>query len=90
MNWFYGTFYKRIEMEKFNENDIYTMSSLRDELNKKFSKKKTGQSFTVTDVEAYVSRGYLPKYMGYNIIEEVLNPIKSNYKVYKVLNEKYQ
>ena len=31
--------------------------------------KKTGTKFTISDVQAYIRRGHLPKYMGGNVIK---------------------
>lgn len=40
----------------------FTLTTLTDYLNKNY-KKKTGGSFTVSDVQGYISRGYLPLYL---------------------------
>lgn len=49
----------------------YTARGLRDHLNDKFKEKKTGKIFSDQDVESYLRRGHLPKYLGGNVLVEV-------------------
>jgi len=59
-----------------------TLTFLVSYLNENY-KKKTGKKFTISDVQSYIRRGHLPKYLGGNII--VLN---SEIKCVKLYNLK--
>lgn len=51
--------------EKKEKTVSYTLTGLRDFLNKGFKGRKVnGKDFTVSDVQAYIKRGYLPRYLG--------------------------
>lgn len=63
--------------------DTYNLSALTKLLNDKFGLKKSGESFNTTDVEFYIKRGKLPKYLGGNRIELIPNEI--NIKIYKLV-----
>jgi hypothetical protein len=45
-----------------------TLTGIVKWLNETYSKKKTGQPFRINDVQHYIRRGNLPKYMGGNRI----------------------
>ena len=47
-----------------------TMARLSDFMNSNFGKKKTGEPFSIWDVQGYCRRGFLPKYLGGNRIEK--------------------
>lgn len=62
-----------------------TLTSMVEVLNEKYKQKKSGKPFTINDVKAYITRGYLPKYLcGNNIIERV-NVGEERVKIYKVI-----
>lgn len=46
-----------VEKEK-----VFTLTTLAEYLNQKYQK-KTGGQFTVSDVQGYIQRGYLPLYL---------------------------
>lgn len=52
------------------EPKVYTANGLRNYLNKKFKYKKSLEKFTDQDVQGYITRGKLPKYLGGSIIQE--------------------
>ena len=58
-------------------SEIYNLTSLTEYLNNTYTKKKSGKEFKREDVQAYIRRGYLPKYLG-NINIITLNgfPVK--------------
>jgi hypothetical protein len=56
--------------------NVYNLTSLTKYLNNKFGNKKTGKLFNTTDVQFYVIRGKLPKYLGGNKIEKVAGELK--------------
>lgn len=45
-----------------NREEIFTLTTLTEHLNSNY-KKKTGGSFSISDVQGYVQRGYLPLYL---------------------------
>lgn len=46
-----------------NQNEqVFTLTTLAEYLNENYSK-KTGGKFTVSDVQGYIQRGYLPLYL---------------------------
>ena len=51
----------------FLKKDL-TLTRFRDYLNKN-KVKKSGSVFTTGDIQGYITRGKLPKYLGGNIIE---------------------
>lgn len=72
-----------------NIDKVFTLSGLRDYLNKNFKQKKSGTSFNLTDVQQYISRGFLPIYLGGNLLEEVKEKnIVSSARYYKIKSDK--
>lgn len=67
-----------------NESEaVFNLTTLTEFLNKNF-KKKTGGEFRVSDVQAYIRRGYLPRYLGnVNIVH--LSELPG--KIYKLVNK---
>lgn len=52
-------------------NELYTLTTLADYLNNTYGSKRTGKKFTQGDVQSYIRRGYLPKYLGtINIVQK--------------------
>lgn len=45
------------------EEKVFNLTTLTDFLNREYLK-KTGGPFKVSDVQAYIRRGYLPRYLG--------------------------
>lgn len=60
-----------------------TLTGLVKWMNGQGFKKQNGKEFTVNDVQKYVSRGYIPEYLGKNRIEKDTSSIDS--KLYNVL-----
>lgn len=58
---------------------------LRDFLNEKYGQKKTGTKFNDQDIEAYLRRGSLPKYLGGFKLKEVKSGIRS-VRQYKIVD----
>lgn len=52
------------------KKQMYTASGLKDYLIERFKTKKTLEPFTPQDIQNYIRRGYLPKYLGDIKIEE--------------------
>ena len=46
------------------EEKTYSLTTLTEYLNEQFKGKKTGEPFRRNDVQAYIQRGYIPKYLG--------------------------
>lgn len=44
--------------------ELYSLTTLTAYLNERFQVKKSGEPFTTGDVQQYISRGYIPKYLG--------------------------
>ena len=68
-------------MEYIEEN--LTLTQLRNFLNRKY-KKKSGQLFSIGDVQGYIKRECLPNYLGHYKIEE--NDKIKGVKLYNVVN----
>ena len=47
------------------EEKIYNLTTLTEHLNEVFGEKKSGEPFQRNDVQAYIRRGFLPKYLGH-------------------------
>lgn len=62
-------------------NEIYNLTTLTKYLNETYKKKKSGVEFRVADVQNYVRRGYLPRYLG-NVTIVTLNNLPT--KMYKL------
>ncbi len=45
-------------------SEIYNLTSLTEYLNNTYTNKKSGKKFKREDVQGYIRRGYLPKYLG--------------------------
>jgi len=58
-----------------------TLTTLTFYLNSNYSK-KTGKLFTISDVQSYVRRGHIPKYLGGDLIE--LNKDFKDVKLYSL------
>jgi ABC-type transport system substrate-binding protein len=53
------------------KNDYFTLTTLTEYLNKTFKEKVSGQPFNTTDVEFYIKRKKIPKYLGGDRIEKI-------------------
>ena len=65
---------KESEEEKYvvlERDKHFTLTSLAEFLNKKFTKKETGGEYTPMDVKKYVRRGHLPIHLGGNALTEM-------------------
>lgn len=56
------------EEKKYLVKDV-NLIALTEWCNETFQTKKSGEEFSVSDVQGYVRRGYLPAYLGGQIIE---------------------
>jgi len=72
--------------QTIQEGKDFTLTQLTNFLNEKFGKKKSGVPFTVSDVQGYIRRGYLPPYLGGNEIMP-LDLRFAGVKVYRLLGE---
>lgn len=54
-----------------NSSTDFTTSKLVDYLNDKYESKKTGEPFTLGDIQQYLRRGYLPKNYGHHPIQRI-------------------
>ena len=62
-----------------------TLTGIKIWLNETFNKKKSGVEFLLTDVQHYVKRGNLPKYLGnYSVVED---KSVEGVKLYKIIKE---
>jgi len=60
-----------------------TLTGIKVWLNETFKQKKTGKEFLLNDVQNYIKRGYLPKYLGnFNVVPD--NSVEG-VKLYKIL-----
>lgn len=72
-------------MEKeIKEGKQLTLTGITYWLNENF-KKQSGNDFTTGDVQSYIRRGYLPKYLGNYII--VRDKKLSSVKIYNVIKK---
>ena len=62
---------------------IYNLTTLTEYLNETFKNKKSGEPFKRNDVQAYIRRGYLPRYLGAQRIIQVKDLPGSVYKLAK-------
>lgn len=62
--------------KKERENELFTLTALTKYLNENYKNKKTGELFTVSDVQSYCRRGKLPDYLGevYIFKEDKIKP----------------
>lgn len=62
--------------EKDLELELFTLTALTKYLNENYKNKKTGEPFTVSDVQSYCRRGKLPDYLGeiYIFKEDKIKP----------------
>lgn len=60
-----------------------TLTGLVSWMNERFSCKESGSKFTVQDLQNYVRRGYIPKYLGGNLI--VPGDAMRDVKLYNIL-----
>ena len=71
---------------EFDAKSTFTLVSLMGHLTDIVKLKESGEPFTPQDVQAYISRGYLPKYMGdWKIYTQASRAIggKKEYKLIK-------
>jgi hypothetical protein len=71
-------------MSEIDLSQLYNLTTLTEFLNINYKSKKTGKPFTTTDVQFYIKRGYLPDYLGGDIIKLVSEKLKL-YKLIKKL-----
>jgi hypothetical protein len=66
--------------------ELYTLTGLRDYLNKTYQK-ASGKPFSLSNVQGYVLRKRLPKYLGEIFIKRVKNNVIGGAPMYKVVVE---
>lgn len=67
--------------ENVKEKKMLTLTGMVNFLNENF-KKQSGTKFTTSDVQSYIRRGYLPKYLGdYSIHRDKK---MTNLKIYNI------
>ena len=58
-----------------------TLVGIRNWLNEEFKIKKSGQIFKIEDVQGYIRRGYIPRYLGNYKIEKIVNKYNKAYRL---------
>ena len=62
-----------------------TLTGLKDYLNNKYGRKSTRKEFTTSDVQGYISRGFLPEeYGGQQIVLDEVTYRQSKVKLYSL------